>query len=620
MSRETTDKSAEFDGRPTVARYAVASRDAPRLTDSIYVTERAHAALVSLSNGSPIFTGCDESGQPEKGHRHAYILCESNLDLGKGDRGEITHITVYSPVGFYPRDQKALASLVKVWGNEEPTIQLVLMGLGQREDFGGLDTDKGACPILAESKVWVSRTPFVPTHHPKVTRAGVSKLDLNGLQIGSPEHEMRRLMKLAGIPAPLSVEQVAYTNLAGQPTRWTSFMKERADGPGRGVDSGIGLGFRVEFPEAVKGPIALGYGAHFGLGVFVPIGDCPCKMRLEPKIGVSSTGNGDLRIGRLEAKVRFTSQARIPLMAGSAFRSGIGIRLRDRICTAYVQEHNRRLLPGKESCIECPMCHQCQYGMLFVSNPDKRKWTSDASNESLQPLVLEPPLSGVYNPGEEACLGFVLLGPALDSLPYLYLALNDLGKSGLGTGYRSGAGRFELEIADCIGPQWREPVCQNGAVHSRIRHFSYADILCQEKDWDGSISVRFLTPAHIEEGSSHSSHPSFRVLLSHLLSRANALAYSYGTGELYGYEESMRLLVEAKKVELSSRNVSEINQDFDLRDHSDSRWLPPFFTGELIYRGHFSRDTMALLSLGEFIHVGKMAELGYGRLKAERCS
>jgi CRISPR-associated endonuclease/helicase Cas3 len=29
-------------------------------------------------------------------------------------------------------------------------------------------------------------------------------------------------------------------------------------------------GFRIEFPEIVRGPIAIGYGAHFGLGLFVP--------------------------------------------------------------------------------------------------------------------------------------------------------------------------------------------------------------------------------------------------------------------------------------------------------------------------------------------------------------
>ncbi|MEA4883819.1 MAG: hypothetical protein VB144_09240 [Clostridia bacterium] len=35
----------------------------------------------------------------------------------------------------------------------------------------------------------------------------------------------------------------------------------------------MGLAFRLTFAEAVTGSIALGYGCHFGLGVFVPATD-----------------------------------------------------------------------------------------------------------------------------------------------------------------------------------------------------------------------------------------------------------------------------------------------------------------------------------------------------------
>jgi CRISPR/Cas system endoribonuclease Cas6 (RAMP superfamily) len=40
--------------------------------------------------------------------------------------------------------------------------------------------------------------------------------------------------------------------------------------------------------------------------------------------------------------------------------------------------------------------------------------------------------------------------------------------------------------------------------------------------------------------------------------------------------------------------------------------LPPFFVGEITYRGEFSREVMALLELGRLIHVGKMATFGNG--------
>ncbi len=256
--------------KQTVARFAVASQVPPRLTDAISFAERIHATLVCRSDGSSMFTGCDESGKPLEGHRHAFIHCESNLGLGNGQRGEITHVVVHAPKGFELRDRQALDGLDRVWGHGGHDVQLILLGVGQPEDFAGLDTTRGGSPILAESQIWVSRTPFVSTRHPKATKTGVPKLDDNGLQIGSPEHELRRLLMLAGFPIPSLVEAVAFTDLAGHETRWLDFRRQRNNGEGKHAIGSFGYGFRVEFPEIVRGPIAIGYGAHFGLGLFVP--------------------------------------------------------------------------------------------------------------------------------------------------------------------------------------------------------------------------------------------------------------------------------------------------------------------------------------------------------------
>jgi CRISPR-associated protein Csb2 len=270
MPRAGVGKTMGDEGIPTVARYAVASQATPRLTVIISLAERIHVSLVSRSKGSSVFTGCDESGKPSQGHRHAYIFCESNLCLGKGRRGEITHVTIYAPAGFGRKERLALDGLTKVWGHGGHDIQLILLGVGRPEDFAGIEVEKDACPFLCKSRVWVSRTPFVPTRHAKATRAGVPKLDRNGMQIGCPVHDLCRLLELGGFPRPKKVEPVPSTNLAGRETRWLEFMCERRNGNGK-KSTNMGYGFRLEFAEPVKGPIALGYGAHFGLGLFVPV-------------------------------------------------------------------------------------------------------------------------------------------------------------------------------------------------------------------------------------------------------------------------------------------------------------------------------------------------------------
>ena len=72
---------------------------------------------------------------------------------------------------------------------------MILQGFSQPQDFGGTDLERRQCPLLAHSRAWISRTPFLPTRHPKC--------DARGLQIGCPEHDLLRLLELAGFPAPV---------------------------------------------------------------------------------------------------------------------------------------------------------------------------------------------------------------------------------------------------------------------------------------------------------------------------------------------------------------------------------------------------------------------------------
>ena len=256
---------------PTVARYAIISPRSSQLTSAIVLAECVHAALVSLSDGSSVFTGCDEQGRPLRGNGHAHVFCECNEELGLGIGGEITHVTVYAPSGFGRDDLQALQDLKEIWGGDDPAIQMRLQGFGQPEDYGGINHNYEKSSLLALSRRWISRTPFIPTRHPKITRAGVPKRDANGLQIGSPEHELRRLLGLAGFPAPVAVERVAGTVLGGREVAWQEFQCRRSGGEGRRAAYDRGYGFRIEFAEEVRGPVAVGYGAHFGMGGFLTI-------------------------------------------------------------------------------------------------------------------------------------------------------------------------------------------------------------------------------------------------------------------------------------------------------------------------------------------------------------
>jgi CRISPR-associated protein Csb2 len=259
-------KNAE--AKRTVARFALASAVLPRLTEAVPVAEKLRKGLMSRGGAVPVFTGKDDDGRPLRGHCHAFILPEAN-----GRNGRLTHVTVHAERGFGPKALSALHRLSKVWGHGGHDIQTVLIGIGTREAFAGTNLEAGECPLLVESEIWVSRTPFVPTRHPKSTRAGEPKVDDRGLQIGSPEHDLRRLLEELRpddpLPEPVRVAPTNGAYLGGKAVRWSAFRTQRDQGEGRRA-SGLAYGFRIEFPRPVAGPIAVGYGAHFGLGMFVP--------------------------------------------------------------------------------------------------------------------------------------------------------------------------------------------------------------------------------------------------------------------------------------------------------------------------------------------------------------
>jgi CRISPR-associated protein Csb2 len=254
---------------PTVVRFAVASQVLPRLTQALSVAERIHQSLVKISGNATVFTGLDAEGKPLKTHDQARILCETS-----DERGSITRVTLFASMGFDASARWALDQLRRVWGHGGHDLQLTLLGVGQRTEFAGSDASRDQSPLLVESSEWRSLTPFVPTRHAKAHRDGRPKYDEQGLQIGSPGHDLCRLIVESGLPRPTAIVPLSRGSFGQQSVSWLDFQRERKQGNGAHAGH-MGYGFMLTFPEVVCGPLAFGYASHFGLGLFVPASKAP---------------------------------------------------------------------------------------------------------------------------------------------------------------------------------------------------------------------------------------------------------------------------------------------------------------------------------------------------------
>src|SRR5690554_4993368 len=154
---------------PTVARFKISAFDpkanvVPRLTQAVAVADAVRRGLIKQSDGALVFVGKDNLDRTLKGHQHLHVFSEA---LEK--HGKISHITIWAPMGFDEVAQQAISQLQKTWSNETPRfdLHLILLGMGQPDDFAGENVMAGHCTAMATSKIWQSTTPFIPTHHPK---------------------------------------------------------------------------------------------------------------------------------------------------------------------------------------------------------------------------------------------------------------------------------------------------------------------------------------------------------------------------------------------------------------------------------------------------------------------
>lgn len=223
--------------------------------------ESLHRALVARighgsEGGCPELTGKDAAGRPLDGHQHAHLL---PLDLD-GD-GRLDHLLIFAPMGLGPYAQHAVRTMKRTWtkgGIGE--LRVALAGQGDLDHLRDLPRPlrTGASGLLGPpggARIWMSFSPFVPPRHLKPrgrnTLAGQIAAELS----------------CRGLPSA-TVELLPWD----ERTRHMRHAIRRRRYPARQPPIDTGFATRLVFDRPVAGPIALGYGCHFGLGMFLATG------------------------------------------------------------------------------------------------------------------------------------------------------------------------------------------------------------------------------------------------------------------------------------------------------------------------------------------------------------
>ena len=261
---------------PTVARFLLAGRPRPRVEDSVKLGELMRLAALSkfgwryddesgcrLPKAPWQISGRGADGKPlrDPSHGHAFWLPED-----ADSDGLIDHISVFVAGGIDHNIRAKLDRITRLWLEPKQQAEdsdtefasakewrLALEGFGEPGDFAS------SARIFGRTSRWSSATPFLAAGH---------------LKAGGYAAEFRRLVNRIGLDrrfgfdaAEIKIRELQAVSLGGTTRRVLHFHRFRSRGREAQYDT-AGIFLDVLFPAPINGPLALGFGCHFGLGLF----------------------------------------------------------------------------------------------------------------------------------------------------------------------------------------------------------------------------------------------------------------------------------------------------------------------------------------------------------------
>jgi hypothetical protein len=361
-----------------------------------------------------------------------------------------------------------------------------------------------------------------------------------------------------------------------------------------------------------------------------------------------------LEVSRYELRLQARESVQLPAFLGSTLRGAFGHALKEAVC---VMSHR--------NCDRCMVTERCLYPYLFetpvplgikllrgqqqaphpfiLTSPILKAFQSEYSEiEEKQPsvhqlsngrsvrlvqarVVSDSDARRSLKKGDELKFGLVLMGRAVEYLPYVVYAVSGMATRGLG----ASRGRFDLVEVALIdekglsqtvyfGGSKRVTVpdqstnCLSDLIRIRLNQLTSTTI----PEING-VRVQFLTPARIRVEGDLQVTVSFDLLVRNLLRRLSLLSAVHGKSPL---EIDYRAVIEAS---LDVKTSSSDLRWWDWERYSNRQKIKMNLgglIGEIRYVGETIHHFLPLIIAGEILHVGAGTSFGLGKYQAKTFS
>lgn len=175
-------------------------------------------------------------------HGHAFYLPED-----VEDDGHIDHILVYAKDGLCVQSRRMLDWLTRLWNRDGNEWQVLLENIASAEAF------KDDSALIGKTKTWVSVTPYL---HPWFAKRKFTV-----------EDQFHRECRERGLPDIEELSPIRTIKVKDRERSPIHFHRFRTKHGITQPDT-HGSFWQITFDKPVTGPLALGFGCHYGLGVF----------------------------------------------------------------------------------------------------------------------------------------------------------------------------------------------------------------------------------------------------------------------------------------------------------------------------------------------------------------